>query len=308
MLFNEIYSAYYNALAVLINKAIDGELNSRNAGDLIKTEAFRDSFVYIQDAIQKEQWQVITKEYKTPIKNYARMPLTTLQKQFLKSISMDKRFALFTDYKIVGLEEVEPLYEEKDFYYFDLIKDGDPYDSPEYIAIFKTVLRALKENRKLHIAFVDGKGNNQRKTCIPRRLEYSEKDDKFRLLCRGAYSLSTINLARIISCGLQEEYDRKTVKPLVRKKNIIVLEITDERNALERCMLHFSNYEKVTAQLDAKHYEMKLTYYKEDETEVLIRVLSFGPLVKVKSPDRFIALLKERLIRQKELVNKVVPK
>ena len=73
-------------------------------------------------------------------------------------------------------------------------------------------------------------------------------------------------------------------------------------------MLHFSNYEKVTAQLDAKHYEMKLTYYKEDETEVLIRVLSFGPLVKVKSPDRFIALLKERLIRQKELVNKVVPK
>ncbi len=304
MLFNEIYSAYYNALAVLINRAIDGELNSRNASEFIKTEAFRDSFVYILDAIQKEQWQVITREYKTPIKNYTQMPLTTLQKQFLKSISMDKRFALFTDYRIEGLDDVEPLYNEKDFYYFDLINDGDPYESPEYITVFKTVLRALKENRQLHISFVDGKGSKQRKICTPRRLEYSEKDDKFRLLCLGVHSLSTINLARIISCDLQDGYDRKTVKPLIRNKNNIVLEITDERNALERCMLHFSNYEKVTVQLDERRYEMKLTYYKDDETEVLIRVLSFGPLVKVKSPDRFITLVKERLIRQKRINEK----
>lgn len=307
MLFNEIYSAYYNALAVLINKAIDGELNSRNASDFIKTEAFRESFVYIMDAIQKEQWQVITKEFKTPIKNYTRMPLTTLQKQFLKSISLDKRFALFTGGKMEGLDDVQPLYEEKDFYYFDLINDGDPYENPEYIEVFKKVLSALKEKRKLHISFIDGKGNNQRKVCIPRRLEYSEKDDKFRLLCLGFHSLSTINLARIKSCECLDKFDEKALKPLIRNKENIVLEITDERNALERCMLHFSNYEKVTTQFDEKHYEMKLTFHKDDETEVLIRVLSFGPLVKVKSPDHFIELIKERLIRQKELVNQVIP-
>lgn len=79
-----------------------------------------------------------------------RLPLTTLQKQFLKSISLDKRFALFTDGIIDGLDDVQPLYDEMDFYCFDLINDGDPYDSPEYITAFKTVLRALKENRKLH--------------------------------------------------------------------------------------------------------------------------------------------------------------
>lgn len=308
MLFNEIYSAYYNALAVLINRAIDGELNSQNAYDFIKTEAFRESFVYIMDAIQKEQWQVLTKEYKTPIKNYTRMPLTTLQKQFLKSISIDKRFTLFTDDKIEGLDDVKPLYDEKDFYYFDLINDGDPYESPEYIKVFKTVISALKEKRKLHITFVDGKGNNQRKICIPRRLEYSEKDDKFRLLCLGARSITTINLARIKSCELLDEFDQMAVKPLIRNKDNVVLEITDERNTLERCMLHFANYEKVTTQLDGKHYEMKLTFHKDDETEILIRVLSFGPLVKVKSPDRFIALLKERLSNQRGLSKKVIPK
>ncbi len=308
MLFNEIYSAYYNAVALLINRAIDGELNSRNACDFINTEAFRESFVYIMEAIQKEQWQVITKEFKTPIKHYSRMPLTTLQKQFLKSISLDRRFSLFTDLIIEGLDEVSPLYEEKDFYCFDLMKDGDPYESPIYREVFKTVLRALKEKRKLQISFIDGKGNGTRNIYIPRRLEYSEKDDKFRVLCRGINSLSTINLARIKNCELLEEYDEEGLKPLIRKKEHIFLEIRDERNALERCMLHFAHYEKVTTQLDEKHYEMELTYHKEDEIEVLIRVLSFGPLVKVKSPKHFIDLINERLRCQKELMKRVIPK
>ena len=269
MLFNEIYSAYYNALSVLINKAIDGELNSKNASELIKTEAFRDSFVYILDAIQGEQWQVVTKDYKTPIKNYTQMPLTTLQKQFLKSISLDKRFQLFTDNKIEGLDDVEPLYNEEDFYYFDIINDGDPYDNPQYRKVFKTVLTALRENRHLNITFIDGKGNLQRQRYTPRRLEYSEKDDKFRLLCLGVHYLSTINLARISSCELQNTYELKAVKPLIRKKNSIILQINDERNALERCMLQFANYEKVTTQMDEKHYEMKLTYCIDDQCNKL---------------------------------------
>lgn len=308
MLFNEIYSAYYNALAVLINKAIDGELNSKNALDYFKNESFRDSFVYIQDAIQNEQWQLITKDFKTPIKNHTHMPLTTLQKRFLKSVSLDKRFTLFTDNItdniIVGLDDVEPLYVEKDFRYFDIINDGDPYDSQDYINVFRTVMKALREHRLLHITFIDSKSNFQRKVITPRRLEYSEKDDKFRLHCLGVHNHSIINLARILSCELQEEYDLNKIKPFIRSKDTIILEIMDERNALERCMLHFSNYEKVTTQLGERHYEMTLTYYTDDETEVLIRVLSFGPMVKVKSPDRFIALVRERLLRQMSLDNK----
>lgn len=298
MLFNEIYSAYYNALAILINKAIDGELSAANASEFIKTETFRDSFVYILDAIHKEQWQLIRKDYKTPIKNHTQMPLTSLQKGFLKSISLDKRFLLFTDDKIEGLDDINPLYNEKDFYYFDLMNDGDPYDSPEYRKIFRTVLQALKEKRMIQITFIDGKGNHQRKLLTPRRLEYSQKDDKFRLLCVSKYKMTTVNLARIRSCELQDEYNSNILKPLFRNKACVTLEITDQRNALERCMLHFANYEKVTTQMDEIHYKMELTYCKEDEAEVLIRVLSFGPMIKVKSPDPFIQLIRERLMRQ----------
>ena len=45
-------------------------------------------------------------------------------------------------------------------------------------------------------------------------------------------------------------------------------------------------------------YRLTLRYDREDETELLIRVLSFGPVLKVVSPDSFIDKVKERLRKQ----------
>ena len=38
---------------------------------------------------------------------------------------------------------------------------------------------------------------------------------------------------------------------------------------------------------------------KEDETEIVIRLLSFGPMLKVVAPGHLVDLIKERLINQK---------
>ena len=62
MIFSEVYSAYYTAVSHLISKAIDGELNDKNAVDIIKETAFNESFVYILDNIKSEQWQIITRD------------------------------------------------------------------------------------------------------------------------------------------------------------------------------------------------------------------------------------------------------
>ena len=42
---------------------------------------------------------------------------------------------------------------------------------------------------------------------------------------------------------------------------------------------------------------MLVTYEKEDETEMVIRILSFGPLIRVLSPD-LKALVRDRILRQ----------
>lgn len=79
----------------------------------------------------------------------------------------------------------------------------------------------------------------------------------------------------------------------------LMLEITDERNALERAMLHFAHFEKQAERMDGYHYRLRIRYYENDETEMLIRVLSFGPYVKVLEPESFIELVKQRLVCQK---------
>jgi len=47
---------------------------------------------------------------------------------------------------------------------------------------------------------------------------------------------------------------------------------------------------------------MTITYQKEDETELLIRILGFGPVVRVTAPDHFVSLVRERLLRQKKIL------
>lgn len=73
----------------------------------------------------------------------------------------------------------------------------------------------------------------------------------------------------------------------------------DCRNVLERVLLHFAHFKKTAERIDKDRYTITFYYDKEDETEVVIRVLSFGPLVKATEPEHFINLIKQRLISQK---------
>ena len=57
--------------------------------------------------------------------------------------------------------------------------------------------------------------------------------------------------------------------------------------------------EKEAEKLDEKHYRISVVYDKDDETEMVIRILSFGPMIKVTAPQHFVELIKQRLIRQK---------
>ena len=113
----------------------------------------------------------------------------------------------------------------------------------------------------------------------------------------------TVNLARLHRVEVLESYDVEKAKPLRFRERTLVMELTDERNALERVMLHFSDLEKETVRLDDRHYRVTLRYRKEDETELLIRILSFGPMLRLLEPEELVSQLKERLARQMALVS-----
>ncbi|MBO7373812.1 MAG: WYL domain-containing protein, partial [Oscillospiraceae bacterium] len=85
------------------------------------------------------------------------------------------------------------------------------------------------------------------------------------------------------------------------REETLVMELYDARNALERVMLHFSDLEKETERIGDRRYRITLKYRQGDETEILIRILSFGPVLKVTEPENMVSQIRERLSRQAAL-------
>ena len=304
MIFSKLYSAYYNALARLIEAAQEEPLTRQKAEKIIRENAFRESAFEMSQVIGEERWQAIHSDYTTPIKNPPTMPLTTLQKRWLKSVTLDRRFKLFGDWDFPELDDVEPLFTDDDYRVFDSYADGDPYEDADYIRRFRNILFALHHNKPLDITFHSSRKKRVSITVRPERLEYSEKDDKFRLYVMGGEFGSVINLGRMETCEVHDGRTRAIDRARWERPRELVLEITDERNALERVMTHFSHFEKsVEKRGGIKQYRMTMTYDADDETELIIRVLSFGPMVKAVAPERFVQKLRERLKRQINMIS-----
>ena len=63
-------------------------------------------------------------------------------------------------------------------------------------------------------------------------------------------------------------------------------------------MLHFAHFEKQAEKLDKNTYLVKIKYAHEDESEMVIRILSFGPMVEVIGSESFKNLVIEKLKKQ----------
>ena len=302
MIFSELYSAYYNAVARILKEACARPLPRAELRRIVAQEAFGESLLTIEPAILDERWQLLHADGTTPVRHAPTMPLTLLQRRWLKAIAQDPRIRLFPD---TGFDDpgVEPLFRQEDIDVFDRYTDGDPYSDGDYIRHFRMVLEAARERKPLWIEAVSPKGDVNHYIVTPERLEYSEKDDKFRLTGYGFRRLF-INLARITRCRpYKGEVRYPESLPEPENKRVVVLELADERNALERVLMHFAHFEKQAERLDGERYRVSITYSVEDETEMLIRILAFGPVVRVTSPEGFRELIRERLERQKKLLD-----
>ena len=108
-------------------------------------------------------------------------------------------------------------------------------------------------------------------------------------------------LSRICDCNIVENSRVLPLRPI--QPETLVFELEDKRNALERVLLHFSHLERETKRMGERLYQVTLWYDRQDETEMVIRILSFGPTIRVISPQSFIDQLKERIDRQLEKGN-----
>ena len=300
MIFSELYSAYYNTVAAIITRILEGEHSERELQRIVTERAFGESALTILPSLKSGKWQLVHPDMTTPLAHRPTMPLTTLELRWLKAISLDPRVRLF-GVELPELSDIEPLFTPEDYYVYDQYSDGDPFEDAEYIRQFRVILKAIREGAQIKFEMVNRKGNTMFVRCRPVRLEYSEKDDKFRVVTAGWRAVGTVNLAKIRAC-VRYAGERPSVGcPREPICDTVTVRLRDERNALERFMLHFAHFEKQAEKQDKAHYLVRIRYDRDDAPEMVIRLLSFGPLAEVVGPEDFRDLVIEKLKKQQNL-------
>ena len=298
MIFSEIYGAYYNAVAAVLREAVVHPVSDADIRRIVDQHAFGESILAIPSALKEGRWKLLKPDGTAVIQNAPSMPLSLMQKRWLKAVVRDPRIKLFGDFDF-DFPDVEPLFLPEDVIVFDQYADGDDYTNADYIANFRIILDAVRSGAPLHIHMRNKRGEIIARTIFPSHLEYSEKDDKFRLIGTGSGYGNTVNLGRIIHCepcGGHCKIRRESKRGACARQ--VTFELTDQRNALERVLLHFAHFEKTAERIDENRYAVTVRYNLEDETEMVIRILSFGPMIRVTAPERFIKSIRQRLIDQ----------
>jgi hypothetical protein len=320
-LFSEIYSCYYKVVARILNTAYNNPLSKIDITEIINDNAFSESAFYILPKLLEGDWNLMKStdsKYLSKLQGEVKLPITNLEKAWLKSLLSDKRIRLFlkdTQLELFKeyLKNTEPLFDIRDFHYYDTYLDGDDYNNETYIKNFRGILAAIKSKTIVEISFESSKSGSKAGSFLPYKIEYSSKDDKFRVHAfRIHYGKivrhSIINISRISNTEISNESLEAdiSIDAYIKEHKYVdsvVIEISKERNAVERCMLHFANFEKRTEYDETTDKYISYIYYnKQDETELLIRILSFGPVIRVLGPDKFLNLVRERVKSQAELL------
>ena len=310
MLFHEVYGSYYQAVSKILARAVQGDLTQKDISRIVENYAFAESWSNLTVSLLNGDWPFLDEDMGTELLYEPEMPLTTLQKRWLKTILADPRIRLFLDpEQVTGLEAVEPLFRQEDIYVYDRYADGDPYENKSYIANFRMILEALREDRWLEITQRNRWGTEITRTVKPLYLEYSPRDDKFRLHSAGTEEhiwpgTIQINLERIRSCGISQYTGTPVLMPAEPQQAELILH--DRRGVLDRFTRLNCWLKKVTVPMEERdgimRYHVTLYYEKTDEPELVIRLLSMGPDIEILSPDSLRQKTLRRVRKQAELL------
>lgn len=326
-IYNEIYGLYYFMLAKILERAAEKDITTKEISSIVAQYGFSESNLYFTPDVvsQGGQGYNLLKEseggYYSILKSSPVGYITNLQKSFIKSMIDDKRIRLFFEKPMLdelnkALSDIEPLYNTDDVILKETAIDSDNYSDEKYIQNFKSILYSIRNNKAMRICFNTSKGERKTIKLAPYKLEYGIRDDKFRLCGVSIYNekpkgFVKINLARILTITtLQQSFklDFETYIAAKRKSEPIEIEVYNLRNGFERVFIGLSNYERISSfHEDTGKCSIKIFYTADDEQELLIQLLSFGPAIKVLGPVDFKSKFVERIQKQHNMFNKGLP-
>ena len=67
MIFSELYSAYYNTVAAIISRILEGEQTEKTLQEIVTERAFGESVLTILPALKSGKWQLVRPDMTTPL-------------------------------------------------------------------------------------------------------------------------------------------------------------------------------------------------------------------------------------------------
>lgn len=310
-LFSEINCAYFNVTEKILRRKT---VTISDIREIIGRNGFSETMLFLEpELIGKNSIGLLTEHdgiYTSILKNELHIPLTEVQKRWLCAVLNDKKSSLFLDqeqkaelYELLG---AEPLFDGGFIRFFDRFTDGDDFEDESYIRNFRNILRSIHENKLVRISFQTRKNTRVTHYFLPEKLEYSSKNDKFRVHVirynkTQPVERGIINLSQITSSELTDITAENRLYKTPSKKEVTV-KVSNERNAVNRFMMEFAELERISDFDDTtKECTVTMKYDAKDETEILIRILSFGPVVEVVGDDGLRKPVADRVRRQWEL-------
>ena len=352
-LFEEIYGCYYQITARILAKAFAHPVTAGRMREMALRYGYQESGSAVADRLTGGQWPFLQPAeedaeengngsqsrrkiaYRPILRNEGflqpgALPLTRLQKAWLRALLSDRRIGLFlTDDEIhllsQWLGEEEALYRQEDFYYYDQYLDGDGYEEGRYRENFRYILQAMETKQPLQVVYESRPGQIWEGYVACGQLQYSARDDKFRLCCLTGRDAclqrrrqTFFNVEKIKECSVCPQAVPGDISRFLaggfftgafltggfpageeKSRRWVEIAISRERNGLERCMLHFASYEKHTRYEEEEgRYICRIYYDPADETGLLIDVLSFGPVIEVLGPAGFLGQVRKRVKMQ----------
>lgn len=304
-IFDEYYGRYYHVAEAVLKNAIKKALSPSEVRSLILEYGFEGTALSVDKDFVKGL-RMLERDakglYHSVVKSVPLLSPTELEYRWLKTIGLDEKFSLFSDEPVCG-EKLEPLYERDMLVYFDRPSRGDDFKDERYISNFRCILSSISEKRMLEIEYEGKDGLSvQTITALPLKLDYSIKDDRFRLVIYRRHAYNYLLLSKIISCRLGQDATGREIDIGLIDDSELVFTLFDEHNALERIMLQLADYKKEVYRLGASNYEVKLYYNKGDEGQIVGRLLSFGPHVKVNSPDSVVKQIAHKISEELKIL------
>lgn len=332
-LFDEVKNRYFHIVFRVLNECKDG-LSKKDIIKLIDDEDFEEKIIgkdnktfeglLLNEYEDYENYNLLKEENglfypKVEDSNKIAIPVrfTNIEKAWLKSLLDEPLLKLILRENTIAklkeeLKDIDSPSLSEFIETTNKSKLPELLDSDQYETNFKVLLKAILEEKSIRYCNTDRLGN---KYCdmesLPVRLECSLKDDRFRVsmyslndnrpIMANLYTMSNIEIIEKEKLSIDREVAIELLHKNRYSEEPIILEVTDKKMAMERCFMSFSGMERSSRCLEEDRYEIKLFYYVFEEEEIIRKILTLGPYVKVLSPQRIIDEVIKRIRRAIEL-------